>query len=86
MLTDDDGRLGLAGLDGGVVGVAVVDADGAVHAVFVVPAAVSAALGADGAEEEAPGRGVDDEAMAMQAADGVWDEWLRGFFSTHRCQ
>jgi hypothetical protein len=24
--------------------------------------------------------------MAMQAADGVWDEWLRGFFSTHRCQ
>ena len=86
MLTDDDGRLGLAGLDGGVVGVAVVDADGAVHAVFVVLGAVSAALGADGAEEEAPRRGVDDEAMAMQAADGVWDEWLRGFFSTHRCQ
>jgi hypothetical protein len=28
----------------------------------------------------------DDDAAAMAAADGVWDEWLRGFFSTHRCQ
>ncbi len=23
---------------------------------------------------------------AMAAADGVWDVWLRGFYSTHRCQ
>lgn len=28
----------------------------------------------------------DDEAAAQTAADATWNDWLRAFFSTHRCQ
>ena len=27
-----------------------------------------------------------DHDAAMMAADATWNEWLRAFFSTHRCQ
>jgi hypothetical protein len=28
----------------------------------------------------------ENEAVAADAADELWNSWLRAFFSTHRCQ